>query len=106
MQELNSGEFQTTVHKLKAVIIEEKLECDATSLIPSAPPPPTLALASLLTVNDTMRNISNVDRTDADSEVIHEGPLWASLENKGTTNWKEGIRPGETDTERVNLEGG
>ncbi|XP_060764480.1 uncharacterized protein ehbp1l1b isoform X4 [Neoarius graeffei] len=106
VQELNSGEFQSTVHKLKAVIIEEKLECDATSLIPSAPPPPTLALASLLTVNDTMQNISNVDRTDADSEVIHEGPLWASLENKGTTNWKEGIRPGETDTERVNLEGG
>lgn len=109
MQELNLGELETTIYKPKPVITEEKLECDITSLIPSAPPTapsPSLALAPLLAVNDTMLNISNVERTDADPEVTNEGPLWASLEKKGTRKWKEGISPGEIDTERVNLEGG
>ncbi|KAB5543163.1 hypothetical protein PHYPO_G00076050 [Pangasianodon hypophthalmus] len=109
MQKLDLGELETTIYKPKTVLIEEKLECDITSLIPSAPPTaplPSLALAPLLAFNDTTLNISNMERTDADSEVTNEGPLWASLERKGTRKWKEGISPGEIETEQADLDGG
>lgn len=109
MQKLDLRELKTAIYKPKAAIIEEKLECDITSLIPSATPPappPSLALAPLLAVDDTNLNINNVERTDADSEVTNEGPLWASLEKKDTRDWNEGIIPGEIETEQANLEGG
>ncbi|XP_053542556.1 uncharacterized protein ehbp1l1b isoform X6 [Ictalurus punctatus] len=109
MQKLDLRELKTAIYKPKAAIIEKKLECDITSLIPSATPPappPSLALAPLLAVDDTNLNINNVERTDADSEVTNEGPLWASLEKKDTRDWNEGIIPGEIETEQANLEGG
>lgn len=106
---LHLRESETTIHEPKTVIIEEKLECDITAVIPSAPPTtpsPSLALAPLLAVNDETVNISNIERREADSEVTNEGPLWASLEEKGMRKWSEGISPDVMETEQTNLDEG
>lgn len=91
---------ESALHEPKIGIVEEKLECDVPSLTPSAPP--SLALAHLLGVNHIMLNINSVERTDADSEVTYEGPLWTSLEKKGARVLSEGTSPGEKE---ANLDG-
>lgn len=100
-QKLDLRQLEPTAYKPKPAITE-KLKCDVASLIASESP----AVMSLSAGNGTMLNINDVERTDSDSEVTKESPLWASLEKKGTRKWNERISTEETETEQENLDGG